>query len=261
MQFRLKLARGIVRLGNFISSLALMVLRRDDLMEYTRQNYLTENQVSSYSQEDFVDSGLNREETLLLEKLPLTAGRLLVLGMGGGRDAIALARRGFQVVGADYIPAMVTQALKNAERGGVALEGVVQDLADIRMSAASFDAVILFAGMYSAIPGREGRIALLKRVRDILTPQGYFLCQFFYEEHHTSYRWAEWVRQAVAFVSQGYLTYEPGDALFGGREFLHFFNSQEELTGEFAAGGFQVVDLYLSGNLSGAVLQAGAEAK
>lgn len=259
MQFRLKLARDIVRLGHFIASLALMVLRRDDLMEYTRQNYLTDKQVSAYSQEDFVDAGLNREETLLLEKLPLTSGRMLVLGMGGGRDAIALARRGFQVVGADYIPAMVTEALKNAERCGVALEGVVQDLTDLKMPPASFDVVVLLAGMYSAIPGRQGRIALLQRVRDILTPRGYFLCQFFYEEDQAPRRWAEWVRRALAFLTRGYLTYERGDVLFGGREFLHFFTSRKELAGEFAAAGFQVIDLYLSGNLSGAVLQAGAE--
>jgi hypothetical protein len=67
------------------------------------------------------------------------------------------------------------------------------------------------------------------------------------------------VRRALAFLTRGYLTYERGDVLFGGREFLHFFTSRKELAGEFAAAGFQVIDLYLSGNLSGAVLQAGAE--
>jgi SAM-dependent methyltransferase len=153
---------------------------------------------------------------------------------------------------------MVEQAQRHAARCGVALEAEVQDLAHLTLPPASFDAVALMAGMYSAFPTRQRRIGLLRQVRQVLQPGGYFLCQFFYQEDPHPRRGAEWVRKALAWLTLGNLTYERGDVLFGGREFFHFFVSEPEVRQEFAEAGFAVYYLYLSGNLSGAVLQAPA---
>jgi len=258
MNFRIRLARNIVRLGDVIASLAIMVMRPQDLVEFTRQDYGTDSYVSCYAREGFVEQGLTREETLLLEKLPLTSGRLLVMGMGGGRDAIALARLGFQVVGTDFIPAMVERALENAGQAGVELEGVVQDFSDLRLPPASFDAAVLFAGMYSSVPTRHRRIAMLRRVREVLKPGGYFVCQFFYQKDPNPRRGAEWARKALALLTWGNFTYERGDTLFGNRDFYHYFIGEEEVAREFAAAGLKVVALEINPtrNFSGAVLQA-----
>lgn len=51
------------------------------------------------------------------EKIPLKQGRVLVLCMGGGREAIALAQRGFEVVGVDFVPEVLEKARENAAPG------------------------------------------------------------------------------------------------------------------------------------------------
>ena len=52
--------------------------------------------------------GLNDDEQKLLAELPEATGKnLLLLGVGGGREAIPLAGMGFRVTGVDYAAAMV----------------------------------------------------------------------------------------------------------------------------------------------------------
>lgn len=63
-----------------------------------------------------------------LEARGIHAGRVLDLGTGPGTQAIALAQRGFQVTGADLSPAAVEGAARRAERDGVHVDFVVNDI-------------------------------------------------------------------------------------------------------------------------------------
>jgi 2-polyprenyl-3-methyl-5-hydroxy-6-metoxy-1,4-benzoquinol methylase len=123
MNFRISLARFLLRLGNFIQSLAIMAMRPDDLVEFSRKFYAKATQVQYWSSDKVLAAGLNVLETSLLAKVPLRAGRVLVLNMGGGRDAIALAKLGFEVTGVDSVPEMVQKAQDNAGRHGVQITG------------------------------------------------------------------------------------------------------------------------------------------
>jgi hypothetical protein len=94
MGLRISLGHFLIRLGRFIQSLALMSMRPDDLVEFSRQTYA--KQVSHWGSEEVTAEGLSPLESCLLEKVPLKKGRLLVLGVGRGRDAIPLARLGLE---------------------------------------------------------------------------------------------------------------------------------------------------------------------
>ena len=63
----------------------------------------------------------------------------------------------------------------------------------------------------------------------------------------------------VDFIPEGNLSYEPGDMLWGGVEFIHGFLSEAELRSEFAEGGFDITHLELPsaerGTRGGAVLR------
>lgn len=58
--------------------------------------------------------------------------------------------------------------------------------------------------------------------------------------------WKELAKKIFALLTLGNRWYEPGDGLWLNAEFLHSFISEAEISGEFAAGGFEVVYLHFS---------------
>ncbi len=257
MRPRVALGRFLIRAGRFVQSLALMVMRPDDLVEFTRRSYARAESVSDWADDDLVGAGLSDEEKALLEKMPLGGGRMLVLGLGGGREAIPLARMGFEVTGIDYVPELVAKAVENGRRNGVRIEGLVQDFSRLCLAPATFDAAWLMAGNYSSLPTKKRRIAFLRAVRDALKPGGYFLCGFLYGPAPAWRQPWRFLQRAAAVVSIGNTACEKGDTLSGGIEFAHVFASDVEVGAEFEAAGFEITALrFPSGtNRGGAVLR------
>lgn len=240
---RIKWARFFIRLGKFIQSLALMVMRPGDLIEFNRRFYTGPENVEGWGRQDLVDSGLDPDEMNLLEKIRLRSGRLLVLGVGGGREAVSFARMGFEVTGMDFVPAMVDKACENAARHGLKINGLVQDISVLDVPAGSYDLVWLSSSMYSSIPTSGRRIDMLKRIAAALKSGGYFICQFGWEGDIKTLPVIEFVKKALAGLSLGYLQYQKGDTLRWNSEFIHSFSSIDELKSEFNAGGFEIEDM------------------
>lgn len=257
MRIRVFLGNFLLRLGRFIQSLAIMVMRPDDLMEFTRLYYAKPWQLAYWSGEETMGEGLNPLESALLAAVPVRPGRLLLLGVGGGREAIPLARLGFEVTGVDFIPEMVRQAQENAARHGVKLAGLAQKVTELQVPPGSFDLVWLSASMYSSISTRERRLALLARIRHALRPGGHFLCTFHFEVREEFSPKVERARKLFAWLTRGNLAYEPGDLLWYNQEFLHAFASESELRAEFTQGGFGVLQLHLPSPAPG-MTQGGA---
>jgi SAM-dependent methyltransferase len=233
----------MLRMSRLIESLAPMVLRPDDLVELGRQMYARPHTIAAWSGNDLVQTGLTAQEQSLLNKLPLKQGRLLLLDVGGGREAIPLAQAGFSVTGVDFVPAMVEQAKANAEKAGVCIEGLVQEISRLDVPPESYDVVWLSGAMYSCVPTRRRRIAMLERIHRALSPGGYFLCQFHWGGGEPLSPRREWLKRAFALLSLGNVTYEPGDMLWQSVEFIHAFRAEAELRAEFTTGGFAVLDL------------------
>jgi SAM-dependent methyltransferase len=243
MRPRIASARFLIRLGNFIQSTALIVMHPDDLIEFGRQLYARPINVTSWSRQDLVESGLNPEEQTLLGRMPCNQGRLLLLGLGGGREAVYLARLGFQVAGVDFVPAMVEQAKKNAAQRGLKIEGLVQEISRLDVPASAYDVAWLSAAMYSSVPTRQRRVNMLRRICQALRPGGYFLCQFIWGTNGRNSRRRKLAWRTLAVLTLGNLAYEPGDMLWANVEFIHRFLSEEELRSEFVAGGLELLHL------------------
>ncbi|MFC1857286.1 class I SAM-dependent methyltransferase [Thermodesulfobacteriota bacterium] len=219
-------------------------MRPEDLVEFSRQTYAKQNNVKSWGRHDLVDSGLNSDETTLLEMVPLKHGKLLLLGVGGGREAIPLARIGFNVTGVDFVPEAVQKARENARKRGIEISGLVQEISMIDVPAGSYDIAWLSADMYSCVPTRKRRIKMLKRINKSLRHKGYFVCQFHWDTRLGFSRKAELARKAFAFLTLGNLWYEKGDMLWSNVEFIHAFSSTDELRSEFEAGGFELIHIH-----------------
>ncbi len=257
MRPRLEAGRRLVSLARFLQPLALMVMRPDDLVEFSRQKYLTPKSLDDWGQEAFVREGFSPEEEALLDLVPLTKGPALVLCAGGGREAIAFARRGFAVTAVDFAPAMGALTRANAARAQVQVATLVQEISRLEVPPSSFELVWLSATMYSCVPTRFRRVGMLQNLARALQPGGYFLCQFSYDPEMTFSRLGERLKKGIALATRGNLWYEKGDILWRGLEFIHTFTSREEVAQEFAQGGFALLHFCppTAGDAAGAVLQ------
>jgi hypothetical protein len=85
MFLRILAARFILRTSKLIESPRVMVLRPDVLVEFDRQIYTCPHDVAAWSCDDLAQPGLNLDEQILLDKLPLKQGRLLLLEVDSAR--------------------------------------------------------------------------------------------------------------------------------------------------------------------------------
>lgn len=241
MRPRVAIGRKILQLGGFVRSLAVAVMRPAHLIEFSRRSYAREQSVREWASDGVVKSDLNPHEKQLLSKIPIQKGNLLLLGVGGGREAIPLARLGFSVTGVDFVPGMVENAKINAKKAGVSIKGLVQELSNLNLKAREYDVVWLSAAMYSSVPGRINRRKMLKRIGESLKPGGFFACQFQWDDRSKKSKFGELIKKITAYLTLGNLHYEWGDQLWGSKEFIHAFSSRETLQSEFIQGGFTVL--------------------
>lgn len=243
MRLRISFARFLLQLGSFVQSLAVVVMKHDDLIEFSRQTYANPINLESWAEDGFVDSGLTANELDLLSEVPTTTGNLLLLGVGGGREAIPLARKGFRVTGVDFVAALVARAKENASRRGVQIEGLVQEISRLDVPGNTYDVVWLSREMYSCVPTRMRREAMVRRIKNSLKPGGFFLCQFHFDPRSRLSKKGIFVRRLIAACSLGNLAYEEGDILWYNIEFVHTFSSEDEVRLELEESRISVITI------------------
>jgi tellurite methyltransferase len=83
---------------------------------------------------------------LLVDNIQLLpTGRVLDVAMGTGRNAVYLAKKGFDVEGVDISPEAVRSALDQARAVGVTLKARVADLeSDYHIEKSAYDVIICF---------------------------------------------------------------------------------------------------------------------
>lgn len=243
MGVRIRVARTMLQLGAFLQSLPVLIMKPDDLVEFSRRSYAKPESIESWVEDSLVDSGLTAEEQDLLETFPSRSGNLLLLGVGGGREAIPLAQMGFQVTGVDYVAAMIDRARENAARHGVRMEGLVQEVSRLDVREDSYDIVWLSRAMYSCVPTRVRRVAMVRRIARALRPGGLLICQFSFRPGPPQPSRGGSARRIIASSGLGNPAYEDGDTLWLNVEFLHEFGSEDAVRSELEEGGLSVQQL------------------
>jgi len=101
---------------------------------------------------------------LLIEALDVhSTERVLDVATGSGNAALAAARRGCEVVGLDYVPALLDRARRRAEAEGVDAEFIEGDAEALPFDDGSFDVVSsVFGAMFA--PNQEQTASELARV-------------------------------------------------------------------------------------------------
>jgi len=94
---------------------------------------------------DIHENGFEAAQFLVRNIELLPRGRVLDVAMGSGRNAIYLARLGFEVEGVDLSHEAVNTALESAERAGIALRAQVVDLeGKYHIEEGVYDVIICF---------------------------------------------------------------------------------------------------------------------
>ncbi len=250
MSIRLYIGLFLLKVSYYLRRLYLVILTPRDLIESNKLQYRRDEYIRDFGNSSFT---LLSEENKILEKYNIRGGKFLVLGCGGGRESIALAKAGFDVVGVDFVEGMVDAARKNAKEKGLKLIFEAQDMTRLSFPKYSFDYVGIFSGSYSFIPTRNLRIKFLEQLRDILRPNGLFILTFLTKkELPPTYRSS--MLKAIGYLTLGNLGYQAGDELKGKYEFLHYFYDKNDVAMELGKSGFKIDEIYLQDNGLGFVI-------
>ncbi|PDP87815.1 SAM-dependent methyltransferase [Glycomyces fuscus] len=140
-----------------------------------RENHFGESVAAGYdeSSADMFDPAVLDPAVDLLEELA-GGGRALELGIGTGRVALPLARRGVPVHGVDLSEAMVARL--RAKPGGDAVGVTVGDFATARVEGA-FSLAYLVFNTISNLTTQDEQVACFRNVADHLEPGGRFVVE------------------------------------------------------------------------------------
>jgi SAM-dependent methyltransferase len=131
-----------------------------DAAETIRKKY--DAQATAYRSSPAVDLSVSLAERVRATVPP--AGRILVAGCGTGRECFGLVARGWSAIGVDYSGAMIAAAHQEAAQRGLQPEFLQADLRDLQLAAGSLAAILFTFDVYSFIPNRDERVAVLRRM-------------------------------------------------------------------------------------------------
>jgi phosphatidylglycerol:prolipoprotein diacylglycerol transferase len=126
---------------------------------------------------------LDKDLAAALDRLKIEKGKLLDNGTGPGTQAIALAKRGFDVTGSDLSPAAIEYATKRAKKEEAKVTFVVDDVLDTKLEG-PFD-VVFDRGCFHVLDPdrRKDYVATMKK---LLAKDGHlFLKTFSHEQPGT----------------------------------------------------------------------------
>jgi ubiquinone/menaquinone biosynthesis C-methylase UbiE len=196
---------------------------------------------------DFQQDGLHRWEQEILDRYHVNSGRMLVLGAGWGREAIAIAQRGVRVVGIEVNAIAARTARQRAKTMGVPTLFLQADLLKLPTDHEWFDCVLLSQHMYSGIAGKSRRQSWLANLRRVLSPNGTVILSFLPERPPASR--LRTIRRRLtlmlARLSGANPDYQLGDEC-GGGHFLHWFREEAEIRNELLGAGVRIQDLNMS---------------
>jgi ubiquinone/menaquinone biosynthesis C-methylase UbiE len=158
------------------------MLDHDNLEEFQDpQNYDVEVEMISGPDVDLA----------FVEELARTkGGPLLDLACGTGRIALRLAEQGYQVTGVDISAPMIEWGRHKASQRGISMEWVVADARSFQLKK-NFFLIYMLGNAFQLFLTRSDQEAMLKRVREHLLPEGYFLFGTRNPSRYNLYEWGK----------------------------------------------------------------------
>lgn len=187
---------------------------------------LLEAMAAKYNQEqeiryflDQVKEGLDEIERSLVDGPMAKRGRVLDVGCGAGREAIALAKLGYGVVAIDIASRMIETAQENADQERLDIVFMTLAAHEVTQRLGRFDYVLTTPGFYQCIPTKGLRTRTLQALASVLEPDGKLFLSAPWMSPGYRYglraRLVDWLRHLRRLMPGELLRTEPGDRLLG----------------------------------------------
>ena len=134
----------------------LFIKKPIDSFQSVAEKYDGKEEVEFHSR--ILSEGLEKWEKDVITKYVKPKTRILDVGCGAGREAIALTKMDFKVTGIDISPNMINKAIKNAKKEKLNIQFKVQNVANITYPTKSFDYVLFSRAVYSYIPQNSSEL-------------------------------------------------------------------------------------------------------
>lgn len=236
----LLLSNCIHRVVRAIDSFIVVMMTPKELCEHGKAAY--EKSITEFASANYVKQGLLEWEKYAVEKYASRKGTFLILGSGGGREAIALAKMGFRVIGIDSSEKMIKKAKSYASKEGLEIEFRKGDFFDLSPPGELFDYGILSCLMYSSIPTRSLRVKALSQIRAALGEGGMLMIHFCFDPTRKKERLFK-LRRFIAKAFGGNREYLEGDSFSSAFHFLRHFTSEAEVAEEAKEARFIVKEI------------------
>ncbi|MCS6293206.1 MAG: class I SAM-dependent methyltransferase [Nitrospira sp.] len=183
------------------------------------------------------------EERVLAQHLS-RPDTILILGAGLGRESLALAQRGYRVIGLDIAHGGLLIGTRRAAALNLPVTFIQADFLTLPLQAASVGYILLSGVMYSAVPGHTRRQEWLRSLRTCLAPGGKLVLNFVIarEPETALTRTIRRCTGAILSWPGTNQTYQDGDTCTNGH-FMHVFRDEEELRAEIAEAGATLIEL------------------
>jgi len=220
--------------------------------EFIRKSFTTEKTVSDYTRA-VKEIGLWESEEMMIEKYFNPENRILDIGCGAGRTTIGLYKLGYHLVeGLDLSEAMIVQARRISKELNYNITFRVEDAVCLDYDTETFNVALFSFNGIMQIPGRENRIKVLKEIKRILKPKGYFLFTTHDRDGNKEYEsfWKEEKRKWALHLEDKSL-HEFGDRVIEMEErdtFLHF-PTRDEVISSLEEAGFTLIEGILRSEL------------
>jgi 2-polyprenyl-3-methyl-5-hydroxy-6-metoxy-1,4-benzoquinol methylase len=133
----------------------------------------------SYYQKPAWDTGISPPELICFIETH-RPGKALDIGCGTGTNVITLAKSGWEVTGIDFASRAIRMAKQKAERKGVQVKFLLDDVKHLDSIIESFD-LILDIGCFHSLSPKE-HLKYINNIDRLLTPDGTFLLYVFFKD-------------------------------------------------------------------------------
>jgi SAM-dependent methyltransferase len=230
-----KMAGLLFRVQQLLTGILPALLSPKELTGLIRNHYDDSYQdVAARVPENWYKWTLENWEESVLARHKMTSGTILVLGAGVGRESVALAQRGFFVVGLDINRESLCIACQQSAVNGLKPLFAQADFLAIPIGPVRVNYVFMSGIMYSSIPGRQRRQAWLRNLRPCMREQGLIVLNFLIAREMET-RMHRLIRWLTTLPGANH-SYQLGDTC-SQSHFLHAFVDEEEIRSELRDAG------------------------
>lgn len=205
-------------------------------LDYSDELYYNRNK--KYTDDKYNETGLFVWEKVAIEKYFTNTKNILLIAAGGGREALALIKMGFEVDSYECNTALIEYGNVLLHRNKIEKKIKYLQKNSVPNEIKKYDGIIIGWGAYSLIRGNKKRLSFLASLYPFLHERTPLMISFLFTgEKRRKEKIIKNVSDFFRIFSKKGKT-EPGDRLVP--DFVHYF-TEEEIKNELIQSKFRVI--------------------